>query len=140
MPEDIEETAEFEHLGAASAICGPDGKPRTLGDPAPEKSVGVGLYAEICPVTPLARKILLDSVLECQRLGIDCVQVDQIVGGGIPPCYSADHGHLPGGGNWSAEAIYGLFGEIRREGKKRNPDFALSMEEPGEFFIPVLDT
>jgi hypothetical protein len=140
MPEDVDETAEFELRGAQSAICGPDGKPQHWGDPAPEKSVGTGLYAQLCPATPLAREILLASALQCQTLGIDCVQADQIVGGGMPPCYSTEHGHPPGGGNWSDKALYGLFDEIRREGKKRDTSFAFSLEEPGEFFIPVLDT
>ena len=80
------------------------------------------------------------AALKCQALGVDCVQADQIVGGGLPPCYSARHGHPRGGGTWSARALYALFDEIRREGKRRDPDFAWSIEEPGEFFIPVLDT
>jgi hypothetical protein len=78
--------------------------------------------------------------MECQRLGIDCVQADQIVGGGMPPCYSPEHGHPPGGGNSSAKALHALFDEIRRKGKKHNANFAFAIEEPGEFFIPVLDT
>jgi hypothetical protein len=140
MSEDLDDRAEFERRGAASAICGLDGEPQKFGNPDPEKSVGTGEHAQICPATPLAREILLGSALECQRLGIDCVQADQIVGGGMPPCYSAKHGHPPGGGNWSAKVLYALFDCVRREGKKRDASFAFAIEEPGEFFIPVLDT
>lgn len=136
----LDDTAEFEKRGAASAICGPDGTVQKFGDPDPDKSVGTGEHAQICPATPLAREILLGVSLECQRLGIDCVQADQIVGGGMPICYSASHGHAPGGGTWCSDALYKLFDEIRREGKKRDPNFAFAIEEPGEFFIPVLDT
>ncbi|MCX7885688.1 MAG: DUF6259 domain-containing protein [Verrucomicrobiae bacterium] len=132
----IDQTEQFEQRGAASAICSTNGLPQRWGKPEDD----VGEYAQICAATPLAREILLGSALECQRLGIDCVQADQIVGGGLPPCYSFKHGHPPGGGNWCAMALYKLFDEIRREGKRRNPDFAWSIEEPAEFFIPVLDT
>jgi hypothetical protein len=136
----LDDTAEFERHGAASAICGPDGWPQKYGNPDPDKSVGTGEHAQICPATALAREMLLGAALECQRLGIDCVQADQIVGGGMPPCYSTKHGHPPGGGNWCAAALYKLFADIRREAKKRDRNFAWAMEEPGEFFIPVLDT
>ncbi|MEW6359700.1 MAG: DUF6259 domain-containing protein [Planctomycetota bacterium] len=136
----LDDTVEFEKRGASSAICGPDGQVQKFGHVDPKKSVGTGESAQICPATPLAREMLLGASLECQRLGIDCVQADQIVGGGMPPCYSPQHGHPIGGGNWSAKALYAIFDEIRREGKKRSKDFAFAIEEPGEFFIPVLDT
>jgi hypothetical protein len=61
-------------------------------------------------------------------------------GGGCPPCYSRDHGHPPGPGPWIAEAIAGLMRITRDEGRLYNPDFALSMEDPGELYLPVLDT
>ncbi|MBI5396013.1 MAG: hypothetical protein HZA91_12020 [Verrucomicrobia bacterium] len=132
----FDDTAEFERRGTASAICGTDGRPQKWG--TPDKDVGE--HAQICAATPLGRKILLDAALECQRLGIDCVQADQIVGGGLPACYNTRHGHPPGGGNWCAAALYKIFADIRREGKKRDKSFAWSIEEPTEFFIPVLDT
>lgn len=132
----LDQTEPFEQRGAASAICATNGLPQRWGKP----DEGVGEYAQICAATPLAREILFGAALQCQQLGIDCVQADQIVGGGLPPCYSTAHGHPPGGGNWCATALYKLFEEIRREGKKRDSNFAWSMEEPGEFFIPVLDT
>ncbi len=135
-PTMLDDTAAFEQRGAASAICGADGQPQHWGKP----DADVGEHAQICPATALAREILLGSALGCQRVGIDCVQADQIVGGGMPACFSDKHGHPPGGGNWSGQAIYKIFDEVRREGKKRDLNFAWSMEEPGEFFIPVLDT
>jgi len=132
----LDDTAGFEKRGAASAICTPNGQPQRTGKP----DAGVGEKAVVCPATPLAREMLLGAALQCQRLGIDCVQADQIVGGGMASCFSGKHGHPRGGGNWSAGALYKIFDEVRREGKKHDPDFAWSMEEPGEFFIPVLDT
>lgn len=125
----------YRERAEAWAIVGDDGQPQRLGQPEDD----VGEHAQICPATPLAGELLSEAVRRCQELGIDCVQVDQIVGGGLPPCYSTTHGHPPGGGNWSARALYALFKRLRQEGRQRNPDFLLLMEEPGEFFIPVLD-
>lgn len=133
---ELDDTEEFMRRGAGSAIRGPDDAPQRWG----KADAGVGEYATICPATPLAREMLSGAAEECRRLGIDCVQADQIVGGGMPPCFARAHGHPRGGGTWSAAALYKIFDEIRREGKQRDPDFAWSIEEPGEFFIQVLDT
>ena len=132
----VDDRAEFDRRGRAHAIGDPTGKAAIYGKP----EHGVGQHAQICAATPLAREILLGSTLQCQRLGIDCVQADQIVGGGLPPCYHPDHGHPPGGGNWCAKKLYDIFAEIQRKGKAVDPDFAFAIEEPAEFFIPVLDT
>ncbi len=132
----LDDTAAFQQRGAASAICESNGLPRCTG----KVGAGVGEYSQICAATPLGRELLLGAALASQRLGIDCVQADQIVGGGLPPCYSTRHGHPPGGGNWCAQALYQLFDEIRRTGKKHDANFAWSIEEPSEFLIPVLDT
>ncbi|MDH7570482.1 MAG: DUF6259 domain-containing protein, partial [Armatimonadota bacterium] len=127
--------ALFRERAEKWAIVGEDGKVQRFGKPDED----VGEYAQICPATPLAREILSGAVQRCQELGIDCVQVDQIVGGGMPPCYATHHGHPPGGGKWSAQAVYSLFEGLRREGRARNKNFLFLMEEPNEFFIPVLD-
>jgi hypothetical protein len=109
----LDDMTAFEKRGAASAICGGDGQPQKLGKP----NADIGEHSVICPATPLAREMLLGAALECQRLGIDCVQADQIVGGVAAPCFSDKHGHPRGGGNWSAAALYKVFDEVRREGK-----------------------
>jgi hypothetical protein len=132
----VDQQAEFDRRGRASAISDAQGRALVSGDP----TKGVGQHATICASTPLAREILFGSSMQCQKLGIDCVQVDQIVGGGMKPCYHPNHPHPPGGGNWCSQALYRLFEEIRREGKANDPDFAFAIEEPGEFYLPVLDT
>ena len=132
----VDDEAEFNRRGRPWAISDAQGKAAISGEP----TKGVGQVAKICPGTPLGREILLDSSLHCQKLGFDCVQVDQIVGGGMPACYHPRHDHPPGGGNWSAKTLYRIFAEIREAGKAADPDFAFSLEEPGEFFLPILDT
>lgn len=132
----VDQQAEFEGKGRASAICGEDGMPEIHGKPGE----GIGQHATICAATPLAREILQGTARRCQALGIDCVQVDQIVGGGMRDCFQAAHGHPPGGGGWCTDALLGLFEDIRKAGKAGSQDFAFSIEEPNECYLPLLDT
>ncbi len=135
-PVQIDQQTEFDRRGRAWAISSADGTAVLRGAP----DSGIGLSATICPSTELAHEILVDTSRECRQLGIDLVQVDQIVGGGMSPCYHPDHQHPPGGGNWGSQALYRLFSDIRTEGKVSDPDFAFAIEEPGEFYLPILDT
>jgi hypothetical protein len=136
MPAHVDQEAEFNRRGRASAISDAQGQAVISGEP----DTGIGRSATICPATALAREILVDTARRCRQLGIDCVQVDQIVGGGMKECYHPAHDHPPGGGRWCSQALYRLFAEIRREGKAANPDFAFAIEEPNEFYLPLLDT
>ena len=132
----VDQEAEFNRRGRASAISAAKGEAFISGSP----THGVGQTATICASTALAREILAGTSQHCQQLGIDCVQVDQIVGGGMKDCYHPQHHHPPGGGTWCSTALYRLFDDIRKAGKARDPNFAFSIEEPGEFYLPVLDT
>ena len=132
----VDQEAEFNRRGRASAIS--DAKGEAVISGTPDK--GVGQTATICASTALAREILAGTSLRCQQLGIDCVQVDQIVGGGMKECYHPRHDHPPGGGTWCSQALYRLFEDIRKTGKACDPSFAFAIEEPGEFYLPLLDT
>lgn len=132
----VDEQAAFDGRGRPHAIADASGKPTIYGKPAED----VGQYARICPTTPLAGEMIAGVISQCQEYGLDCVQADQIVGGGSPACFSPAHRHPAGGGNWSAQALFQLFARAREQGKLKRADFAFAIEEPGEFFIPVLDT
>ncbi len=132
----INQKADFNRRGRAAAISDAQGAAIISGSP----DKGIGQSATLCPSTLLAREILTDTSLRCQQLGIDCVQVDQIVGGGMKDCYHPQHAHPPGGGTWCSQALYRLFDDIRKAGKARDQNFAFSIEEPGEFYLPLLDT
>lgn len=136
MPAHVDQEAEFNRRGRAWAISDPQGQALISG----AANTGIGQSATICPATPLAREILVNTSRGCRQLGIDCVQVDQIVGGGMRECFHPAHDHPPGGGHWCSQALYGLFAEIRREGKAADPHFAFAIEEPNEFYLPLLDT
>lgn len=135
-PVHINQRAEFDRRGRASAVSDAEGQAAIRGKP----DSGIGEAATICPTTELAREILVGTSRRCRHLGIDLVQVDQLVGGGMAPCYHPDHDHPPGGGTWCSKALYDLFAEIRKEGKAADPNFAFAIEEPGEFYLPILDT
>lgn len=132
----VDQKVAFNRRGRPSAISDAQGQAVIGGKP----DQGVGQTATICPSTALAREILVGTSRHCQQLGIDCVQVDQIVGGGMPACYHPQHKHPPGGGDWCSRALYRLFEDIRKECRARDPNFAFSIEEPGEFYLPLLDT
>ncbi len=132
----VDQESEFNRRGRASAISNAKGQAVISGKP----EQGVGQSATICPTTAIAREILVGTSERCQELGIDCVQVDQIVGGGMKACEHPEHAHPAGGGTWCSEALYRLFAEIRQQGRARDPKFAFSIEEPGEFYLPLLDT
>lgn len=132
----VDQQAEFDRRGRASAISDARGEAVISGEP----DKGIGRSATICASTPLAREILVGTSDHCRKLGIDCVQVDQIVGGGMKACIHPEHAHPPGGGTWCSDALYRMFDEIRRQGKAEDPNFAFAIEEPGEFYLPLLDT
>ena len=65
------------------------------------------------------------------------IQIDQVVGGGVPPCFQESHGHP-----WAGlDRMTRAFAEILRQahGLTYAKGAALSLEEPGEFFIPYMD-
>lgn len=132
----VDQQQEFDSCAKSSSIYDEYGKVLIEGIPKKDP----GQFATICPTTFLAREILLNASRHCQELGIDWVQIDQIVGGGMAPCFNPMHDHPPGGGAWCSGALAKLFGEIRSECKRYNRDFVFSIEEPGEYYIPLLDT
>lgn len=134
--ERIDQRDDFERLGRDAALTDAKGEPVLKGTPESD----IGRAATLCAGTALARAMLTDTARRCQELGIDCVQVDQLVGGGVKECFNPKHEHPPGGGNWGAVSLRSIFAELREAGRRRDPDFAFSIEEPGEFYLPVLDT
>lgn len=127
--------ATFEKEGIKWAVAGVDGKPLIQGTPDRD----TGEYAQLCPATQYTKDLLTRIAVKCVELGITCVQVDQVVGMGIPPCYSKEHGHPIGYGTWQYEQLRDLFQHLRAECRKKNPEFAFSIEEPAELAIPLLD-
>lgn len=96
-----------------------------------------GTLTSLCGGTPKARRWFAEDV--CGGLfdrGADAIQIDQLEGGMLNPCYAKGHGHAPGRGEWMTESIVSLAREIRAAGARRGVDVALSVEEPNEILIP----
>ena len=119
----------------SSAIVNPDGKVRKDG----VSEDGIGERLTLCPATPMAFDTLSASLRQSLELGIDIVQVDQIVGGGVPPCFSEKHGHPPGGGTWMYQNIARILDRLTEQVRRDHPGAAISLEESGELYIPHVD-
>lgn len=99
-----------------------------------------GDHAFMCPATEFAKEHFRNTARVLAQAGFDLFEFDQMNGGACPPCYSTEHGHPPGEGPWIHTAIAELMAIAREEGRKHNPAFALSLEDPAELLIPHLDT
>ncbi|MCX6901587.1 MAG: DUF6259 domain-containing protein [Verrucomicrobia bacterium] len=124
----------FQREAARWATVAENGKPDIKDQPSE-----VGVHANLCQATRYAKDLLTRTALECVALGIACVQMDQMVGLGTPPCYSKEHGHPPGYGVWQYEGLRDLFTQMRRQCRQKHPGFAMSLEGPAELAIPLLD-
>jgi hypothetical protein len=127
----FDDSKKFEENGKENVSMTEDRKPtiRIQG------TVGPG--ARMCPYTQFWRETVLNNTLECLRLGLDMVQIDEFPD--INPCYNESHDHPLGYGNWIGKSWLKMLLEIRKECKKRNPDFVISIEEPCEFYIRSVD-
>ncbi|MEW6359972.1 MAG: DUF6259 domain-containing protein [Planctomycetota bacterium] len=123
--------AFFEEHCGADAVMGEDGKVW--------KGVHSGrTYADGCSATRSAREMLVENAMRCVAVGADAVQIE-VVGGGGRPCYSTAHGHPPGNGRWFSQNFAAVLDTVRSEGRKKNPDLVVTIEEPGEMYIAHLD-
>lgn len=116
-----------------SAIVGRDLRVFTQGS----AKEGVGKKWTLCPTTAAARKQVLEGVQKSLDLGVDVIQVDQVVGGGVPPCFQVAHGHPWTGLNKLTHGMASILREAHEKTFAKGA--ALSIEEPGEYFIPYLD-
>ena len=103
-------------------------------------SWGGNRFAAMCPDSKLWRDKLTEVSTELVgRYGMDGIYFDFLTGL-ICDCYNPDHGHAIGGGNYFSKSVHDLYGQVRREIKKLNPDAMVTGEHVGEFVIDVLDT
>ena len=123
----------FRREGEPYAVVGEDGK--TLVSGVPDKRIGKHAY--LCLAHPRTHEMMLEICRKIPELGVASTQLE-MVGGGQPICYSKKHGHPPGGGHYQADATFRLLGAILKQGRRQRDDYALAIEEPGEFFIQVL--
>jgi hypothetical protein len=119
----------------AMAVAGQDGKPMHIG--TADRDQGEHLW--LCPALPAAWRQLHDTAARLATIGMDQIQIDQIPGGGSPLCFSQAHGHPRAGGDWMYRRTFEELSAIRKEIRSIRPGSVLSLECPGELFIPCVD-
>lgn len=118
-----------------AAQWGPDGSLHVM------DSYGGGNYfAAMCPATRLWRDEMKSWTTDLVgRYGVDGVYFDFLTIH-TGDCYNPAHGHPIAGGNYWTKAVHGLYEECREAGRKLNPDFMMTGEDPAEYCIDVHDT
>lgn len=122
----------FRREGLAGAATGPDQKP--IVDHSPWAS-----NARLCLGSPVVQKILLDEVRGLVERGVPFLQYDQNLGGEVYECHNRTHPHPAGGGRWRTEETRKFLKAARELGRSLDPDFALTIEEPCEYYIQDVD-
>jgi hypothetical protein len=94
-----------------------------------------GENACMCPGDPWTIDWFNHLCTELVRRGADMIQVDQVVGGNFPRCYSTTHGHPPGPGPWINQVFLHQLRSLLQECRKLDPQAVIGVEEPNEWFL-----
>jgi len=94
-----------------------------------------GENACLCPGDPWTIDWFNQLAGQLVKRGAEIVQVDQVVGGAFPSCYSTTHGHPPGPGPWMTEVFHKQLRTMLAECRKVNPEAVVCFEEPNELFL-----
>ncbi len=121
----------FDAVARSHAICDRDGQV-ILRKPSWLRG---GQTATMCPGDPWTIDWLNRAAIEMARRGVELVQIDQVVGGAFPDCYSLKHGHFPGSGIWKTEVFRKQLQSMLAACRKLQPDAVVCFEEPNEHFI-----
>ncbi|MBT7304821.1 MAG: hypothetical protein HN849_35160 [Victivallales bacterium] len=118
-----------------------DGKTPLVKSSTKENDWHGAKYARLCPATPFAEQTAVEVAAHCAKAGYPIIHFDQEVSGPASTsfCGHPGHGHAPGYGPWMHQAMARLYTRLRAECAPLNPDFALSMEEPNELYLPWLN-
>lgn len=96
--------------------------------------------ARMCPMTDFWQEMVINNTSDCIDLGVDVVQIDEFPIGSVYPCYNTSHGHPLGYSNEITNSYRHILNGSRQNGRMKNDDLIMSMEEPCEFYIPYMDT
>jgi hypothetical protein len=101
------------------------------------------LSAGICIGTDaknIMDQVFVDNIERGIRRGARSMRLGSVVGGRFDGCWNESHGHPIGEGKWTHDRYVQLLQEINNlvESLGKKGDFTLSMENPGELYIPYL--
>lgn len=126
-----DDRARFDKLTASHAVINRDGKMYTR---SPDWLNG-GETACLCPGDPWTIRWLNEKVcLPLVQLGCEIIQIDQVVAGNFPECYSMQHGHVLGRQKWMTEVFEEQLRSMSATMRNVEPDFMVGIEEPNERF------
>jgi len=128
---DWDDRARFDREIRSHAIVGQDGQTYLR---KPSWLQG-GETAAICPGDPWGRAWFNQIGVELAKRGSGIVQVDQVVGGKFPACWSTSHQHPPGPGVWQADVFEQQLDQLAKAVKAVDPEGFVCVEEPNEVFI-----
>jgi hypothetical protein len=94
-----------------------------------------GETSAMCPGDPWTIDWFNEIAVELCKRGADMIQVDQVVGGAFPWCYSDAHGHPPGPGPWMTHVFRRQLETALQACRRIQPQAVLCFEEPNELFI-----
>lgn len=116
------------------------GKPRvfTLNEGSKTHEWSRDSYS-ICVETPFAKPFFRTIIDKAHEVGVDVLQMDQTTSGAGSACYSTEHTHEPGTGQYQTLVFHDLLDDMRQYGKSKSADFALFHEELHEELITHLD-
>ena len=98
-----------------------------------------GEAANLCYGDPWTLRWWNEEVcLPLAKLGCEMIQVDQVVSGFCPTCYSKDHGHAPGEGAWRWRMFERQLRTMRETMRTVEKDAVISVEEPQELFTGIV--
>jgi len=126
-----DDRARFDAQARPHAVCGRDGK-ALAGD---RFWLQGGQTATLCGGDPWTIDWFNRIAAGCVDRGAELVQIDQVVGGAFPPCYSTAHDHAPGPGAWATEAFRQQLRTALAACRKLDPAAVVCFEEPNEHFI-----
>lgn len=99
---------------------------------------GEWLFPWPCPYTKFWQEKVAEISRKIVDLGVDGVYYDTISGNGYQ-CFSSQHGHTVGGGNYWFKGNRELFRRSREEIRKVNPQAIMTSEGASELYLDLLD-
>ncbi len=117
------------------AIVGRDGNVMKYGTPDEAQ----GIHYWLCPAVDASWNHLEDASTRLAKFGIDIIQIDQMPGGGCPACFSTSHNHPIAGGTTTYDSVSQHLRDLKSRIRQENPRAAISLECPGELYIPDVD-
>lgn len=125
-----DDRARWEAEGKAHTVVNRDGNLAV----SPRPWLRGGQNATLCPGDPWTRGWFDRIGLDCLATGADMVQVDQVVCGSFPTCFSRGHDHAPGPGLWKAEVFAAQMRSLAAACRAVAPEAVVGFEEPQELF------